>query len=120
MPSGHIMYAIIETGGKQFWVTPGEVIRVEKLEAEVGAEITLKALWAAGEPGTGASVSDAPDAGASKAKGLPTAKVTIQVVRQMRAPKIIVFKKRVKKAYQKTQGHRQDQTEIRIKDISLN
>ena len=110
MPSGHIMYAIIETGGKQFWVTPGEVIRVEKLEAEVGAEITLKALWAAGEPGTGAS----------KAKGLPTAKVTIQVVRQMRAPKIIVFKKRVKKAYQKTQGHRQDQTEIRIKDISLN
>ncbi len=103
------MYAIIETGGKQFWVTPGEVIRVEKLEAKEGSELKLKALWAAGEPGQGGD-----------SKKLPSAEVTVQVVKQLRAPKVIVFKKRTKKAYQKTQGHRQDLTEIRIKEISLN
>jgi hypothetical protein len=43
------MYAIIETGGKQFWVTPGETIRVEKLDAEAGQELTFKALWAVGD-----------------------------------------------------------------------
>ncbi|MCX5788856.1 MAG: 50S ribosomal protein L21 [Elusimicrobia bacterium] len=103
------MYAIIETGGKQFWVSPGDVLRVDKLTAETGSELTLNALWAAGEPGAEA-----------KAKGLPSAKVTVEVMRQLRGPKIIVFKKRTKKAYQKTQGHRQDLTEIRIKEISLN
>ena len=43
------MYAIIETGGRQFWVSPGETIRVEKLVAEPGKELTLKALWAVGD-----------------------------------------------------------------------
>ena len=103
------MYAIIETGGKQFWVSPGDVLRVEKLTGEPGTELTLKALWAASESSAEAKTS-----------GLPSAKVTVEVLRQLRGPKIIVFKKRTKKAYQKTQGHRQDLTEIRIKDISLN
>lgn len=103
------MYAIIETGGKQFWVVPGETIQVEKLEVKEGAELTLNALWAAGDSTAGADTAT-----------LPKAKVTVQVVRHMRGPKIIVFKKRVKKAYQSWQGHRQDLTEIRIKDISLN
>ena len=103
------MYAIIETGGKQFWVSPGDVVRVDRLEAEAGKELTLQALWAAGEPGA-----------AESSKKLPSAKVTVEVVRHMRGPKIIVFKKRVKKAYQKTRGHRQDLTEVRIKEISLN
>ena len=102
------MYAIIETGGKQFWVAPGDVLRVDKLEAKQGAELTLKALWAAGEPG------------AAPGKGLPSAKVVVQVLRHFRGPKIIVFKKRTKKAYQKTAGHRQDLTEVRVKEISLN
>lgn len=102
------MYAIIETGGKQFWVSPGDVVRVERLEAEAGKEFTLEALWAAGEPG------------AAEPKGLPSAKVTVEVLRHFRGAKVIVFKKRTKKAYQKTAGHRQDLTEIRIKEISLN
>lgn len=102
------MYAIIETGGKQFWVAPGDVVRVEKLAAEAGTELKLKALWAAGEPG------------AAETKGLPSAQVTVEVLRHFRGPKVIVFKKRVKKAYQKTIGHRQDLTEIRVKEISLN
>lgn len=104
------MYAIIETGGKQFWVMLGETIQVEKLEAKEGQEITLKALWAAGD--------SAGSTGATKA--LPSAKVKVEVVRHLRAPKIIVFRKKTKKAYQKWQGHRQDLTEIRVKEISLN
>ncbi|MBI4386346.1 MAG: 50S ribosomal protein L21 [Elusimicrobia bacterium] len=103
------MYAIIETGGKQFWVVPGETIQVGRLQAEEGAVVTLPALWAAGSTVEWADTS-----------ALPKAKVTAQVLRHLLAPKVIVFKKRPKKAYQKTQGHRQGLTEIKIQDISLN
>jgi len=103
------MYAIIEAGGKQFWVVPGETIKVDRLEAEKGKELTFPVLWA---------VADAPEGKepAVSQKG----QVVAEVVRQGRGPKIIVFKKRSKKAYKKTQGHRQDLTEIKIKSISLN
>ena len=104
------MYAIIQTGGKQFWVTPGETIQVDKIDAKTGQTLTINALWAAG--------GSTP--GKDDMSSLPKAKVIIEILRQLRAPKIIVFKKRTKKAYQKTQGHRQDLTEIRIKEISLN
>jgi large subunit ribosomal protein L21 len=104
------MYAIIQAGGKQFWVTPGETIQIDKINAKEGETMTIDALWAAGgsTPGDGDTAS------------FPKAKVIIEIIRQMRGPKIIVFKKRTKKAYQKTQGHRQDLTEVRIKEISLN
>ena len=101
------MYAIIEAGGKQFWVVPGETIQIDRLEAKEGDVVTLNALWAVGD--------DSPD----RTDALPKAKVTVQVLRHLRGPKIIVFKKRTKKAYQKTQGHRQWLTELRIKQISL-
>lgn len=102
------MYSIIETGGKQYWVTPGQNLQVEKLEAEVGSTVELKALWAAETESTSA------DAKAGK-----TAKVTAEVVRHLRGRKIIVFKKRPKKGYENTKGHRQYLTEIKIKDIIL-
>lgn len=103
------MYAIIETGGRQFWVVPGETIKVEKLEAEKGAKLTFPALWA---------VADAKE-GAEPAYSR-TAQVTATVVKQGRGPKIIVFKKRSKKAYKKTKGHRQWLTDIKIESISFN
>lgn len=103
------MYAIIETGGKQLWVVPGETVKVEKLEAEQGAKLTFNALWAVG---------DAPEG--QEPVSSRTAKVTATVVKQGRGPKIIVFKKRTKKAYKKTQGHRQWLTSIKIESISLN
>ncbi len=103
------MYAIIETGGRQFWVVPGETIRVEKLDTEPGKELTFKALWAVG---------DAPEG--KEPASSRTAQVTAEVVQQTRGPKMIVFKRRMKKAYRKTKGHRQDYTEIRIKNISIN
>lgn len=101
-----LMYAIIETGGKQYWVVPGETLKVEKLEAKDGSSIELKSLWAAEEG----------QADKSSQKG----KVTAKVLRQAKAPKIIVFKKKPKGHYSKKIGHRQKLTEIRIEKISLN
>lgn len=103
------MYAIIETGGKQLWVVPGETVKVEKLEAEQGAKLEFKALWAVGDAKEGAEPAYS-----------RTAKVTATVVSQGRAKKVIVFKKRTKKAYKKMKGHRQWQTAIKIEGISLN
>ncbi|MFC1679736.1 50S ribosomal protein L21 [Elusimicrobiota bacterium] len=101
------MYAIIETGGKQYWVVPGETVQIGKLSAKAGDTLELNALWAAEE---------------DKAKGKSSQKatVTVEVVRQMKGPKIIVFKKKPKSHYRRKQGHRQALTEIRVKKISLN
>ena len=103
------MYAIIETGGKQLWVIPGETVKVEKLEVKEGETLTFNALWAVGD------AQEGQEPAYSRA-----AKVAATVVRQDRGPKIIVFKKRTKKAYKKTQGHRQWLTSIKIESISLN
>jgi large subunit ribosomal protein L21 len=102
------MYAIIETGGKQYWVVPGEILQVEKLTGQEGAEVTFKALWSASQ--------EQKEAVATK---LPSAKVTARIVRHLRGPKIIVFRKKTKKAYEKGSGHRQELTEIEVKDIQL-
>jgi large subunit ribosomal protein L21 len=101
------MHAIIETGGKQFRVAPGDVIRVPKLEAETGAEVALGKVVAlftdAGEMLTG--------------EGAGTVKVNATIAGQDRGEKILVFKFKRKKQYKRTQGHRQDYTEVRIRDI---
>ena len=102
-------YAIVKTGGKQYRVAEGDVLKVEKLEAKAGEEVTLQeVLFARNE--------DKTLAGRPQVSG---ASVTAQVIRQLRAPKIIVFKQRQKKVYKKTIGHRQWLTEVRIKQISL-
>ena len=102
------MYAIIKTGGKQYWVTPGEKVRVEKLTGSKGDDVEISALWSAA------------DNSKEEVSGkLPKAKVLARIVRHLRAPKVIAFKRRPKKAYEKTIGHRQDLTEIEIKDIQL-
>lgn len=101
-------YAIVQTGGKQYRVAEGDTVKVEKLEGKAGDEITLEVLFAKNE---GKTVTGRP-----KVSG---ASVKAEVVRQLRAPKIIVYKERQKKVYKKTQGHRQWLTELRIKQISL-
>ena len=102
-------YVIVQTGGKQYRVSEGDEIRVEKLQAKAGEEVQLEdVLFARAE---GKSLSGRPN--------INGASVTAQVVRQFRGPKIIVFKQRQKKVYKKTQGHRQWLTELRIKSISL-
>jgi large subunit ribosomal protein L21 len=95
------MHAIIETGGKQYRVAPGDVIRVEKLAGEIGAEVDLpvKASFKEG----GELVSGG--------------KVTATIIGADRGPKIIVFKFKRKKQYKKTIGHRQSFTEVKIGDM---
>ena len=101
------MYAIVQTGGKQYRVEAGDVIVVEKLATEAGAEIVLDKVLLVGD-GENVTIGRPVVAGA---------KVTAQVVSQAKGPKIIVFKKRSKKGYKKTQGHRQKYTELKIKEI---
>jgi large subunit ribosomal protein L21 len=97
------MHAIVETGGKQYRVAPGDVIRVEKLAGEVGSEIELpvKATFKEG--------------GEMVHGGKVTVKGTI--LSTDRAPKITVFKFKHKKQYKKTIGHRQSYTQVRVGDI---
>jgi large subunit ribosomal protein L21 len=100
------MYAIIETGGKQFRVEEGAKIFVEKLEAEAGSEIVIDKVLMLG--GGAFSV------GAPYVEG---AKVTAEVVEHGRGEKLIVFKKWRRNDSRKKQGHRQDFTALKIKAI---
>jgi large subunit ribosomal protein L21 len=101
------MYAIIETGGKQFRVTSGDVIRIPKLAAEKGSEIELGRVLA--------YFNDSNEMVTGEKAG--QIKVNATVEDQDRAKKILVFKFKRKKQYKRTQGHRQDYTEVRIRDI---
>lgn len=102
------MYAIIETGGKQYRVEEGTKLRVESLPHAKGDEISIEKVLLLQTEG-GLKVGNPLVAGA---------KVMAQVLANDRAKKIIVFKKRSKKTYKKTQGHRQNYTELLVKTIS--
>ena len=101
------MHAIIETGGKQFRVAPGDVLRIPKLAAETGAEVALGKVVALFKDG-GELVSGA---------AAESAQVNATVSAQDKGEKILVFKFKRKKQYKRTQGHRQDYTEVRVRDI---
>lgn len=101
------MYAVIKTGGKQYRVTAGMKLKVEQLTAEVGSDITLGEVLAVGE---GANVV----VGAPRVNG---ASVQATVLSQGRHDKVRIFKHRRRKHYAKTQGHRQNYTELSIKEI---
>ncbi len=101
------MHAIIETGGKQYRVAPGDVIRVEKLGAETGAAVDLpKVLAVFRDNGDVLTTTE-----------LEGAKVVATVTGQDRSKKILVFKFKRKKQYKKTIGHRQPYTELRVNEI---
>jgi large subunit ribosomal protein L21 len=104
------MYAVIQTGGKQYRVSEGDVLRVELLEAEPKAKVTFDQvlLVAKGENGDDIKVGQPTVKGAS---------VEAEVIRDGRAKKVIIFKKKRTTTYQRTQGHRQGFTEVRIKSI---
>ena len=101
------MYAIIETGGKQYKIEEGQVFDVEKLDVEAGDEIEFDVVKAV-------SKDD------SLKVGQPTledATVTAEVVDQIKGDKIIVFKYKPKNNYRKKQGHRQPYTRVKVKSI---
>ena len=98
--------AIIRAGGKQFSVEKGATVRVPSLKHEVGASIELEMLAATGDKET--------RVGTPQVEG---ARVTATVVDHGRAPKIIVFKKKRRKHYKRTKGHRQGYTTLKIDSI---
>ena len=102
------MYAVIATGGKQYRVAQGDVIQVEKLDAEEGASIDFDNVLMVGE---GEDVK----IGAPYVEG---SKVTATVTSQMRGEKIEIMKFRRRKHHQKKTGHRQYLTQIEINDIT--
>ncbi len=101
------MYAIVESGGKQYRAEPGKMLRLEKLEGDKGAQVELTKVLL---------VAD----GNAVRVGTPTvegAKVVSEIVRQGRGPKITVFKIKRRKNYRRTMGHRQSVTTVRVKEI---
>ena len=98
------MFAVVRTGGKQYRVVQGDVIKVEKLAGEAGSTITLgDVLMADGKMG---------------APLVAGASVAAEIIAQDRGPKIIVFKKKRRQNYRRKAGHRQDLTVLRITGIT--
>ena len=105
------MYAVVRTGGKQYRVEAGAVIKVEKLAAEVGDTLELADVLMLGGEGV--------DGGARVGTPLVDgAAVKAEVLEQMKGPKIVIFKKKRRKNHRRKRGHRQPLTVLRIKDIS--
>ncbi len=102
------MYAIIKTGGKQYRVSVGEYLKVESLEAEVGATVTLNEVLAISDE-QGLKVGNPVLTGAT---------VTATVLSHGRGEKVRIFKFRRRKHSMKSGGHRQNYTEIKIETIS--
>ena len=101
--AGGIMYAVIRTGGKQYRVAPGDVLKIESVASKKQTVEFIDVLAVSGEPGSVAK----PD----------KAKVIAEVLGEGRGDKLLVFHLKRKKQYKKLQGHRQNFTEVRIKAI---
>jgi large subunit ribosomal protein L21 len=101
------MYAVIRSGGKQYRVAPGQTIRLETVAGEIGAKVELGDVLLVENEGNVQVGSPL----------IANAKVQATVLEHDRAKKILVFKKKRKKQYRRTQGHRQDYTAVRIDNI---
>ena len=100
-------YAVIKTGGKQYKVAKGDVIEVEKIDGDAGAEITFSEVLLTGE-----------GAGVKTGAALGSASVTAEIVEQTKGEKLIAYKYRRRKGYHRTVGHRQKLTKVKIKSIA--
>ena len=101
-------YAVIRTGGKQYRVSPGDLIHIERLTGEVGGPVEFaEVLLTAGE---GAVRIGTPLVEGALVRG--------QIVAQARSRKILVFKKKRRKNYRRRHGHRQEVTTVRVTDIA--
>jgi len=105
--SDPVIFAIVKTGGKQYRVAPGEQIVVERLDGDVGSEISLDHVLAIRSG----------DSGAIGRPMLSDVSVRARIVQQPRGSKVIVFKKKRRKNYRRKHGHRQELTVLRIEEI---
>ena len=101
------MYALIKSGGHQYKVTEGEALEVDRIEGEVGQEVTFDEVLALGGE---KSVIGTPSISGASVQGV--------IKEQKRAPKVIVFKYKRRKNHKKTRGHKQPYTVVEIKKIS--
>jgi large subunit ribosomal protein L21 len=101
------MYAVIQTGGKQYKVAPGDVVKVEKLEVKKGDTVEIKDVF---------MIADGDKVSVGKPT-LASAMVTAEVMGDVKGEKILIFKHRRRKGYRKTNGHRQNYTTLKVKDI---
>ncbi|MGF1571589.1 MAG: 50S ribosomal protein L21 [Sumerlaeia bacterium] len=104
------MYAVIKQGGRQYKVSPGDIIQIDLIEAEKGSEVELTNVYMLHD-------------GENLQIGKPVVEgvaVQANVVRTGKGRKIIVYKYKRRQGYHKKQGHRQDFTEVRVKSISRN
>jgi large subunit ribosomal protein L21 len=104
------MYAVVKTGGKQYRVTAGDIIEIEKLEGDAGATITFGEILSLSGEGKN-------EIGAPLVKG---AAVEAQILAQTKGDKVIIFKKKRRHNYRRKNGHRQQLTAVQITGISLN
>lgn len=100
------MYAVIQTGGKQYRVAPDDVLTIEKVDGNTGAKVEFGEVLMIG--------GDKPKIGSPLVSG---AKVVAELVEHTRGPKVIAFKKRRRKNSRRKRGHRQDLSTVRIKNI---
>lgn len=103
------MYAVVETGGKQYRVTTGQTVRVEKLAGEPGSSVSLDKVIAGG-------IGSETKVGAPYLTG---ASVEAEIVEHDKSRRVIVFKYKKRKRYRVKNGHRQPYTALRIKSINL-
>jgi len=101
------MYAVLETGSKQYRVTAGDTLKIERLEAEAGQSVTFDRVLLVNQDGK-VTVG---------APTVPSATVVADVVEHIRGPKLITFKMKRRKGYHKKIGHRQELTVVKIKEI---
>jgi len=102
------VFAVIKTGGKQYIVRPGDRIKVEKIEGNIGDTVEIKEVLLVNKDGD-------LKIGTPFVEG---AKVVASILEQGKAPKVIVFKKKAKKGYKRKRGHRQYYTLLEIKEIA--
>ena len=101
------MYAVLETGGKQYRVAPGDTLEIERLSVEAGQLHTFDRVLLVNNDGKVAVGSPT----------VPEASVIVDVVEHKRGAKVVAFKMKRRKGYHKTIGHRQELTVVRIKEI---
>jgi large subunit ribosomal protein L21 len=103
------MYAVLKTGGKEYRVSKGDLIRVEKMEGNVGDPVTLKEVLMVSQEGdiqVGTPL-------------LANATVTGEIVQHIKGKKVLIFKMKRRKNYRRLRGHRQTYTYVKVNDISV-
>jgi large subunit ribosomal protein L21 len=104
------MYAVVKSGGKEYRVSKGDLIRVEKLEGKAGDQVVIKDVLMVSDEGK-------VQLGTPQ---LTNAVVTGKIVQEAKGKKVLIYKMKKRKNYRRTKGHRQTYTYLRVEDISLN